>query len=230
MTAALRRAVNWLAPAARCWGITCGGPAVVGPCRNCSSRSRHCLAVAAPRCRSLLIYCRPLCSCRPDRTTPPYSSGGANGVKMRVCMLSPNLLGRGLSAGGFAVRAVTASGHNVSTSALDFDNVPARRVEAVDKTATVTVSCTAGMPCQVSLGPGQGPDISNRAARKISDQLATLTCGLFQDPARSQPWGVVLATNVPGIGAGCRADLYGLGSNIWQSDAEYRSLLRQRGW
>ncbi|MEO5613410.1 MAG: spore coat U domain-containing protein [Cypionkella sp.] len=131
-----------------------------------------------------------------------YSSGGANGVKMRVGVLLCNLIGQDLPAGGFAVRGVAASSCDVSTTALDFGNVPAQLVQAVDKTATVTVSCTGGTPYRVSLGLGQGPGVSNPAARKMKNLLATLTYGLFQDPARSQPWGDTLATNVAGTGAG----------------------------
>lgn len=131
-----------------------------------------------------------------------YSSGGANGVKMRVGVLLCNLIGQELPAAGFAVRGVAASSCDVSTTALDFGNVPAQLVQAVDKTATVSVSCTGGTPYRVSLGLGQGPGVSNPAARKMKNLLATLTYGLFQDPARSQPWGDTLANNVAGTGAG----------------------------
>ena len=131
-----------------------------------------------------------------------YSSGGANGVKMRVGVLICNLLGQELAAGGFAVRGVAASSCDVSTTTLDFGDVPSQLVQAVDKTASVTVSCTGGTPYRVSLGLGQGPGVSNPAARKMKYLLSTLTYGLFQDTARSQPWGDTLATNVAGTGAG----------------------------
>lgn len=131
-----------------------------------------------------------------------YSSGGANGVKLRVGVSACNLLGQDLAAGSFTVRGVAASSCNVSTTALDFGNVPAQLVQAVDKTATVTVSCTGGTPYRVSLGLGQGPGVSNPAARKMKNLAATLTYGLFQDLARSLPWGDTLATNIAGTGAG----------------------------
>ncbi len=131
-----------------------------------------------------------------------YASGGQNGVKMRIGVLACDVLAQDQAAGSFEVRGQAASSCDVSTTALDFGNVPAQLVQPVDKTATVTVSCTQGTPYRVSLGLGQGPGVSNPAARKMKNLLATLTYGLFQDPARSQPWGDTLATNVAGTGAG----------------------------
>ncbi len=143
-----------------------------------------------------------------------YASGGQNGVKMRVGVLACNILGQDLAAGSFAVRGVAASGCDVSTTALDFGNVPAQLVQAIDQTATVVVSCTGGTPYRVSLGLGQGPRVSDPAARKMKNLLATLTFGLFQDPARSQPWGDTLATNVASTGAGS-AQLYTIYGRIF---------------
>ena len=148
----------------------------------------------------------------PYRAT--YASGGQNGVKMRVGVLSCNLLTQDQTAGGFEVRGQAASSCDVSATALDFGNIPAQLVQPVDKTATVQVRCTAGTPYRVSLGLGGGPGVSDPAARKMKNLLATLTYGLFQDPARTQPWGDTLGNNVAGSGAGA-AQLYTIYGRIF---------------
>ena len=143
-----------------------------------------------------------------------YASGGQNGVKMRVGVLSCNLLAQDQTAGSFEVRGQAASSCDVSATALDFGNIPAQLAQHVDKTATVEVRCTAGTPYRVSLGLGGGPGVSDPAARKMKNLLATLTYGLFQDPARSQAWGETLANNVAGNGAGA-AQLYTIYGRIF---------------
>lgn len=131
-----------------------------------------------------------------------YGSGGQNGVKMRIGVLTCNLLAQEQSADGFAVRGQAASSCDVSTTVMDFGNVPGQLAQNIDKTATVEVRCTSGTPYRVSLGLGGGPGVSNPAARKMRNLLDTLTYGLFQDPARTQAWGDTLANNVAGTGAG----------------------------
>lgn len=131
-----------------------------------------------------------------------YSGSGQNGVRMRTGVLTCNILAQDQPAGGFQVRAQAASSCDVSTTALDFGNIPAQLSRPVDKTATVEVRCTDGTPYRVSLGLGQGPGVSDPAARKMRNLLSTLTYGLFQDAGRSQPWGDQLGNNVSGLGAG----------------------------
>lgn len=143
-----------------------------------------------------------------------YASGGQNGVRMRVGVLSCNLLAQDQAAGGFAVRAQAASSCDVSTTALDFGNIPAQLTQPIDKTATVEVRCTGGTPYRVSLGLGGGPGVSDPAARKMRNLLSTLTYGLFQDPGRSQPWGDSLGNNVAGTGAGA-AQVYTIYGRIF---------------
>ncbi|GLS86150.1 spore coat protein U [Cypionkella aquatica] len=136
-----------------------------------------------------------------------YSGSGASGVRMRTGVLTCNILAQDQAADGFQVRAQAASSCDVSTTALDFGNIPAQLNGPVDKTASIEVRCTDGTPYRVSLGLGQGPGVNNPAARKMRNLLSTLTYGLYQDAARTQPWGDQLGSNVSGLGAGA-AQIY----------------------
>lgn len=131
-----------------------------------------------------------------------YAGSGPSGVQMRTGVLTCNILAQNQPAGGFQVRAQAASSCDVSTTALDFGNIPAQIARPVDKSASVEVRCTDGTPYRISLGLGQGAGVSDPAARKMRNALSTLTYGLFQDAGRSQPWGDQLGNNVGGLGAG----------------------------
>lgn len=131
-----------------------------------------------------------------------YSGVGNAGVRMRVGVLSCDLLATEQAVSGFMVRADVASSCEVSTTAMDFGNIGATLGQPVDQTAQVQVRCTSGTPYRVSLGLGTGPGVTSPAARKMRSGLSSLVYGLFQDAGRSLPWGDTIATNLGGTGAG----------------------------
>lgn len=138
--------------------------------------------------------------------TGPYSAtypgGGASGVRMKTGVLACNIASQERTVDGFQVTAEAASSCEVTASALNFGNIGSSLPAHVDKTARIEVRCTQGTAYQVSLGLGNGGGVSDPQARKMRSLLSTLTYGLFQDNARSLPWGDTLATSPAGTGAG----------------------------
>ncbi len=83
---------------------------------------------------------------------------------------------------------------SVSAAPLDFPAHNPLAGTATDGSTVVQVRCTglAGLliPYEVALGPGGSGSTS---ARRMNQGVHTLPYGLFQDPARSQPWGDTIA-------------------------------------
>jgi spore coat protein U domain-containing protein, fimbrial subunit CupE1/2/3/6 len=77
----------------------------------------------------------------------------------------------------------------------------------VDAAGTVTVQCTSSTPYAVALNGGNA-GASDPTKRKMTRGAETITYGLYQNSARSQPWGSTTGTNtVGGTGAGSNQSL-----------------------
>lgn len=100
----------------------------------------------------------------------------------------------------FTVLANVPNNCSVIAQDMDFGSHGVLR-EAVDATGGVEVTCTTGTPFNVGLNnglQGQGP-----TQRRMTLGGETITYGLYQDAARSLPWGDTIGVNTQtGVGAG----------------------------
>jgi spore coat protein U-like protein len=95
--------------------------------------------------------------------------------------------------------SVSATGVNFGSSGPITSNV--------DAAGTVTVQCTNSTPYTVALNGGNS-GASDPTQRKMSKGVEKITYGLYQNSARSQPWGSTLGTNtVAGTGTGSNQPL-----------------------
>ncbi|KAB1082374.1 spore coat protein U domain-containing protein [Neorhizobium galegae] len=104
----------------------------------------------------------------------------------------------------FTVQAFVNRTCNVTAQGINFG---ARGVIAsrVDSTGQLAVTCTQNLPYAIALDGG----ISNgtATARKMRKGTETITYGLYQDAARTQPWGNTTGQTVSGTGTGTAQNL-----------------------
>nr|WP_244423682.1 spore coat protein U domain-containing protein [Nitratireductor pacificus] len=107
---------------------------------------------------------------------------------------------------GFNISATVASNCLVSTQDVDFGTQGVLGTN-VDATGRVSVTCTPGNSYSVGLdgGASGGPP----TARLMTKGAETVTYGLYQDAARSLPWGSgsVPGEAVAGTGTGTSQDI-----------------------
>jgi spore coat protein U-like protein len=99
--------------------------------------------------------------------------------------------------------AVSATGVNLGSSGPIQSNV--------DAAGTVTVQCTSSTPYAVALNGGNA-GASDPTKRKMSKGAETITYGLYQNSARTQPWGMSAGSNTvggTGTGSGQALTVYG---------------------
>ncbi|CAN0652670.1 Spore coat protein u [Nitratireductor aquimarinus] len=129
-------------------------------------------------------------------------SGADMNFIYRYTLLSDcsNLSGQTASP-SFTVTASIADNCLVTTQDLDF-GAHGVLTGNVDTTGGVTVTCTPGTAYTVGLDGGQAA--APPAARLMSKGSETVTYGLYQDAARSLPWGLTAIPGeaVPGTGSG----------------------------
>jgi len=101
----------------------------------------------------------------------------------------------------FTVTATNATSCSVNASTLNFGSTGVLR-SSLDATSTVTLTCTNAAPYTVALDGGLS-GATNPAQRKMSQSSEQVTYGLYQDSARTQPWGDSVGTNTAaGTGSG----------------------------
>jgi spore coat protein U-like protein len=100
----------------------------------------------------------------------------------------------------FTVTATDATICSVNASALNFGSTGVLR-SALDATTSITVTCTNAAPYAVALDGGLS-GATNPAQRKMSQASQQITYGLYQDSARTQPWGDAAGTTAAGTGSG----------------------------
>jgi spore coat protein U-like protein len=89
---------------------------------------------------------------------------------------------------------VSATGVNFGSSGAITSNV--------DAAGTVSVQCTNSTPYTVGLNGGNS-GATDPTQRKMAKASETITYGLYQNAARTQPWGSTVGTNtVAGTGSG----------------------------
>ena len=116
-----------------------------------------------------------------------------------------NTLYEGLAL-NFTVSVTVLASCVVSTGNLSFGSVGVL-TNNIDATTSLTVTCTNTTPYAIALGAGTGAGASatNRLMTQASG--ATVSYGLYQDSARTQPWGATAppaanANTVSGVGTG----------------------------
>lgn len=98
---------------------------------------------------------------------------------------------------------VSASGINFGSAGIIASNV--------DATGSTTVQCTNTTPYTVGLDGGTS-GATDPTQRKMSKGSEKITYGLYQNSARSQPWGNTIGTNTEsgtGSGSGQGLTVYG---------------------
>ncbi|MBX9591376.1 MAG: spore coat U domain-containing protein [Hyphomonadaceae bacterium] len=101
----------------------------------------------------------------------------------------------------FTVTATVVPSCTVSATTLDFGSTGLLTAN-VDSTNTLTVTCSNTIPYTILLDGGLS-GATNPTLRKMQKGAETVTYGLFQNPARSQPWGSTSGVNtVSATGSG----------------------------
>jgi spore coat protein U-like protein len=105
------------------------------------------------------------------------------------------------TSASFSVMATNATICSVSASTLNFGSSGVLQ-SALDATSTITLTCTNAAPYTVSLDGGLS-GATNPTQRKMVQASEQITYGLYQDSARTQPWGDSVGTNTAaGTGSG----------------------------
>jgi len=105
------------------------------------------------------------------------------------------------TSASFSVSATDVTTCAVNASTLNFGSAGVLR-STLDAASSVSVVCTNSAPYTLALDGGLSA-ATNPAQRKMTLGGQTITYGLYQDSARSQPWGDTAGTNtVAGTGSG----------------------------
>lgn len=97
------------------------------------------------------------------------------------------------TSAAFSVTATNTTSCSVSASNLNFGSAGVLQ-SLIDATSTVAITCTSAAPYTVSLDGGLG-QATDPTQRKMTQGSQQVTYGLYQDSARTQPWGNSVGTN-----------------------------------
>jgi spore coat protein U-like protein len=98
------------------------------------------------------------------------------------------------ATGTLAVSATVLKSCIVVTTPVVFGTYDPTLGSATQTSGTVVVTCTAGTPYTIALGPGGGTG-ATVALRKLSLLTNTLNYGLFSNSGYSTVWGDTVGTN-----------------------------------
>jgi spore coat protein U-like protein len=93
----------------------------------------------------------------------------------------------------FTVTAQVAGGCSVTASDVNFGNQTSLAAN-IDQTSTLGVRCPAGIPYSIGLNGGAS-GATDPTQRKLSNGIDTITYGIYQNAARTVPWGSTIGTN-----------------------------------
>ena len=113
-----------------------------------------------------------------------------------------NFLGDEEAISSFNISGNVSSSCEVDSTALNFGNLTSMITSSVDQLAQVTLRCTDATPFSLRMGLGNGPSVTNPEYRRMSNGLGTIEYGLYQNSARTVPWGDTPSTDVRGVGHG----------------------------
>jgi spore coat protein U-like protein len=114
------------------------------------------------------------------------------------------------TSAAFTVSASYSATCSVSAATLNFGSTGVLAA-ALDGTTSLTATCSATTPYAIGLDGGNA-GASDPTQRKMSNGGAQITYGLYQNAARSQPWGNSAGTNTvagAGTGSGQALTVYG---------------------
>jgi spore coat protein U-like protein len=115
----------------------------------------------------------------------------------------------------FNVTATVPTTCRIATNNLNFGTAGVLAANT-DATTTLSPTCTNGTPYNVGLDGGLSR-ATNPAQRKMTNGAAFVLYGLYQDSARSMPWGNTIGTNT----------LTGTGTGLAQSPTVYGRIAPQ---
>lgn len=106
----------------------------------------------------------------------------------------------------FTVSGTVTPSCTISASPMSFGSMESLAT-AVDQTATITASCTNGTSYSVKLGLGTGSGVTDPEARKMTFNTNTISYGLYQNNARTTPWGNTASNDFDSTGTGSNQSL-----------------------
>jgi spore coat protein U-like protein len=115
----------------------------------------------------------------------------------------------------FSATATVVSTCNVSATSVSFGSQGVLNSNK-DAQGTLSIQCSASLPYTVSLDGGTS-GATDPTQRKMSFSGANVTYGLYQDSARTLPWGSTVGTNT----------LSATGSGVTQAQPVYGRIAAQ---
>jgi spore coat protein U-like protein len=114
------------------------------------------------------------------------------------------------TSAAFAANATYSSVCRLASTNLNFGSAGAL-TSSVPAASTVTATCSSSTPYTVGLNGGNASS-SDPTQRQMSSGTAQITYGLYQDSARTSPWGNTSSNWIGGTGSGLAQALtvYGL--------------------
>ena len=126
----------------------------------------------------------------------------ADAVTLHYGVLSCELTGEEGIIAPFTVQGTVSPSCEVESTALNFGSFASVIAAPVDQLAQITVRCTDTTPFDLRLGLGNGSNVSNPEFREMTSTLGLIKYGLYQNSARTQPWGNTPETDLSAIGQG----------------------------
>ena len=105
------------------------------------------------------------------------------------------------TSANFTVSATVTPSCTISVTPLTFGLVQ-NLTTAVDQNAAINVTCSNATNYSIKLGLGNGAGVTNPAARKMTLNSNAITYGLYQDNARTTPWGDLASNDADSTGTG----------------------------
>tara|TARA_R110002049_G_scaffold142277_2_gene304138 strand:- start:15994 stop:16929 length:936 start_codon:yes stop_codon:yes gene_type:complete len=127
---------------------------------------------------------------------------GPSNISISYGMITCDLLGGSDPVTAFTVSADVVPSCEVDVTSMNFGTIPSALAGPVDNQATVNVRCTSDTSYSISLDNGTGIGVTGPTGRKLRNLGHSLLYGLYQNAARSMPWGDQPGTTVSDVGAG----------------------------
>jgi spore coat protein U-like protein len=119
------------------------------------------------------------------------------------------------SSTSFSATATVVSTCNVSATAVNFGSQGVLNSNK-DAQGTLSIQCSGSLPYTISLSGGNS-GATDPTQRKMSFSGADILYGLYQDAARTQPWGSTIGTNTTS----------GTGTGVTQTQTVYGRIAAQ---
>lgn len=140
----------------------------------------------------------------PSAPSGDYTSrfSGSADIKLEYGLLACGLLGQTSIPDPFEVNASVEASCEIDVGDMSFGEIPTLITSPEDAQSTVNVRCSQNTPYTITMDRGQHATSTDPERRKMKNGSHTLEYGLYQDAARSQPWGEDAGNDLNGTGAG----------------------------